>query len=155
MPNEIQTKLDAEASFTITLAALASGSARASAAVVNTNRRPAALLYLRIQSGGTAPTAGAIYEVYLLRSDDNATPLRTDGWSGTDSAITIENAQLIGSIVVTATINKNFFGEFDTFPLGPLGSSWGIAIKNTSGQALNGTEGNHIKRYVPYLPEIQ
>jgi hypothetical protein len=155
MPNEIRTKVDTEASFTITLASLASGSARQSTMVTNTTQRPAALIYLRIQSGGTGPTAGAVYEVYLLRGDGNATPYRTDGAGASDAAITIENANMIGTIVVTNTANKNFYGDFDTAPLGPLGDEWGIAVKNSSGQALNATEGNHIKRYATYLPEIQ
>lgn len=155
MPNEIRTKLDAEASFTITLASLASGSSRQSTMVTNTNNRPASLVYLRLQSGGVAPTNGAVYEVYLLRGDGNGTPYRTDGAGASDAAITIENAQLLGTIVVTNTTNKNFYGDFDTAPLGPLGFEWGIAVKNNSGQALNATEGNHLKRYTPYLPEIQ
>lgn len=155
MPNEIRTKVDAEAAFTITLASLASGSARQSTIISNASSRPSALIYLRLQSGGVAPTAGAVYEVYLLRGDGNATPYRTDGAGAADAAITIENANMIGAIVVTATANKQFYGDFDTAPLGPLGDEWGIAIRNNSGQALNATEGNHIKRYATYLPEIQ
>lgn len=154
MPNEIQAKFDAVANFTITLASLANNAARQSTMITNTLQRPAALIYLRIQSGGSAPTAGAIYEVYLLRGDSSGT-YRTDGAGASDAAITIENAQLIGSIVVTANTNKNFYGDFDTWPLGPLGYQWGIAVRNTSGQSLNGTEGNHIKEYGTYLPEVQ
>lgn len=155
---EIRTKLDAEADFTITLASLAGVSpnnARQSTMVANTNARPAALVYLRIRSGATAPTAGSIYEIYLLRGDGNATPYRTDGAGAADAAITIENAALLGTIVVTNTTNKDFFGEFDTAPLGPLGTEWGIAVKNVSGQSLNATEANHLKRFVTYVPEVQ
>ena len=59
---------------------------------------------------------------------------------------------LLGTIVVTATTAKNFYGEFDTAPLGPLGPEWGIAVKNTTGQALDSTEGNHVKEYSYYTP---
>jgi hypothetical protein len=155
MPNEIRTKTDALTTFTITLASLASGSARQSTMIDNTNLRPAAIVYLKIESGAVAPTAGSVYEIYLLRGDAAAATYRTDGAGASDAAITIENAQLLGTIVVTATANKNFYGEFDTWPLGPLGPEWGIAVKNTSGQALNATEGNHLKEYVLYLPEVQ
>jgi hypothetical protein len=152
---EVRTKLDAEGSFTLTLASLASGSSRQSSMVANPNGRPAAIVYLRIRSGAVAPTAATTYEVYLLRGDTNATPYRSDGAGAADAAITIENAQLLGTIAVTATANKDFFGDFDTSPLGPLGAEWGIAVKNQSGQALNATEANHLKRFVTYVPEIQ
>lgn len=153
MANEIRTKLDAWTNFTITLAALAAGSARQSSIVSNPNQRPAALVNLKIQSGN-APAAGTIYEVYLLRGD-GVVNYRTDGAGAVDAAITIVNAQLMGTMVVTNNANTNFYGDFDTAPLGPLGTQWGIAVKNSTDQALNGTEANHVKEYATYLPEIQ
>lgn len=153
MANEIRTKLDAISTFTITLAALAAGSARQSSILTNANARGAALIYLKIQSGN-APAAGTIYELYLIR-DDGVTTLRTDNAGAADAAITIVNAQLIGTLVVTNNGNTNFTGDFDTTPLGPLGPKWGIAIKNSTDQALNAVEGNHVKEFAYYLPEIQ
>lgn len=153
MPNEIRTKFDAVANFTITLASLAAGSARQSTILTNANNRGAAVIYLKIESGN-APAAGTIYEVYLLR-DDGVTTLRTDNAGAADAAITIVNAQLIGTIVVTNTANAFFTADFDTAPLGPLGPKWGIAVKNSTDQALNATEGNHVKEFAYYLPEIQ
>ena len=153
MANEIRTKLDAVANFTISLAALASGTARQSTMVANANNRGAALIYLKIKSGN-APAAGTIYEVYLLRADSAGT-YRSDNAGAADAAITIVNAQILGTIVVTNTANAFFFGDFDTAPLGPLGFSWGIAVKNSTDQALNATEANHLKEYATYLPEIQ
>jgi hypothetical protein len=154
---EIRKKIVAtKQAFTITLASLANAAARQSTMIANSNHYPAALVYLKIQSGGSAPTAGTLYEVYLLRGDDaSSSAYRSDGAGASDAAITIENAALLGTIVVTANTNKNFFGEFDTSPLGPLGPEWGIAVKNTSGQALNATEGNHLKEYAYYVPEVQ
>lgn len=153
MANEIRTKFDAVANFTITLAGLASGSARQSTIVANANNRAAALIYLRLESGN-APAAGTIYELYLIR-DDGVTNIRTDGAGAADAAITIVNAQLIGTIVVTNAANTNFYGDFDTAPLGPLGPKWGIAIRNSTDQAMNAVEANHLKEYAYYLPEIQ
>jgi hypothetical protein len=153
MANEIRTKFDAIANFTITLAALASGSARQSTIIANANNRAAALIYLRLESGN-APAAGTIYELYLIR-DDGVTNIRTDGAGAADAAITIVNAQLIGTIVVTNAANTNFYGDFDTSPLGPLGPKWGIAIRNSTDQAMNAVEANHLKEYAYYLPEIQ
>lgn len=155
MASEIRTKPISSANFTITLASLASGSARASAKIDNTNNYPAALVSLSIKSGGSAPTVGTLYEVYLLRYGVGGGSVVDDSWGGTDAAITIENAQLLGTIVVTATTAKSFIGIFDTAPLGPLCTSWGIAVKNSSGQALSTTEGDHIKSYSYYVPEAQ
>jgi hypothetical protein len=155
--NEIKTKNIAKATFTITLASLANGSARQSTLVDNSsNDYPAALIFLKIKSGGTAPTAGKVYEVYLIRGNDpSSSDYRSDGAGASDAAITIENAVLLGAIVVTNTANKVFYGEFDTAFCGPLGPEWGIAIKNNSGQALHGTEGDHYKGSAYYVPEVQ
>ena len=156
MASEIRTKPIAKATFTLTLASLANAAARQSTMIANSNNMPAAIVTLKIKSGGVAPTVGTVYEVYLLRGDDAASSTyRSDGAGASDAAITIENAQLLGSIVVTATAAKNFYGDFDTLPLGPLGPEWGIAVKNATGQSLDSTEGNHLKGYVYYVPEAQ
>lgn len=153
MPNQIPLDNIATASFTITLASLANASARQSTVIDNSsNDYPAALIYLRIKSGASTPTAGTVYEVYLIRGDGT---IYDDAAGASDAAITIENAPLLGTIVVTANANKNFYGVFDTAPLGPLGPSWGIAIKNSTGQALSSTEGDHYYKYGYYVPEIQ
>ena len=152
MANEIRIKPIAAASFTITLASLANGSARQSTLLSNSSNYPAALINLKITSGGSAPTAGAVYEIYLLRSDGT---IADDNAGASDAAITIENAPLLGTIVVTATTSKSFYLVIDTARLGPLGTTWGIAVKNSSGQALNTTEGNHLYRYTYYVPEVQ
>lgn len=150
MANEIQTKLDAWTDFTITLASLASAAGRQSTIVTNTNKRPAALVLVRI-SPGTAPTAGTVYEIYLLRGDGTN---RTDLAGASDAALSPVNAQLLG-VLVNPGSTTDVEDVFDTAPLGPLGTEWGILVKNATNQALDGTEGNHIKKYATYLPEIQ
>lgn len=143
------TPVQSVANFTITLASLANGSARQSTLISNSSNYPAAKIHLKITSGGSAPTAGTVYEVYLLRSDGT---VADDGAGVSDAAITIENAPLLGTIVVTASTAKAFYGTFDTAPLGPLGSTWGIAVKNSTGNALSTTEGDHVKDYQYYNP---
>ena len=150
--SEIRTKFDASTAFTITLASLANGSARQSTLLTNSSNRPGALIYVRIKSGTVAPSANSVYEVYLLRSDGTITE---DGAGANDASITIENAPLLGTILVTATTTKNFYGVFDTATLGPLGSIWGVAIKNSSGQAFSSTEADHAVRFSYYVPEAQ
>lgn len=152
MANEIQTKLDAVSGVTVTLASLADGNARASAAKTNTNNRPAGLLQCLVTTG-TGPTDGTIVEIYLLR--DNGSGIETDGWGGTDAAITIENASLLGTLVSDGSNNQGMEEQFDTAPLGPLGDEYGYAFKNETGAALNATGGNHSIEEQLYLPEIQ
>jgi len=141
VPSAILEKWDANAAIVISLAGLANGSSRASAALTNTNNRPKVRVFLRIQSNASGPTAGAPYDVFWLWQSPTA-PIRSDGWGGTDAAITILNSVPIGGISVTTSANTNFTGVFDIISPGP---TWGIAVRNSSGQALNATEGNHIK----------
>jgi hypothetical protein len=154
MANEIRIKPITKANFTITLASLANGSARQSTLLTNSSNYPGAIIYLKITSGASAPTAGTVYEVYLIRADETPT-IADDNAGASDAAITIENAPLIGTIVTTATTAKAFYGVFDTASLGPLGPKWGIAIKNSTGNALSATEGNHGYEYVYYVSEVQ
>jgi hypothetical protein len=154
MPNEIQTKLDSVGTFAITLAALASGNARQSSIVTNSLNRFAALIFLKIETGAVAPTTGTVVEIFLLRND-RIINYSTDGCGNADAAITINNAQMIGTIVVNASANTFFWGDFDTAPLGPLSGQWGIAVRNSTDQALHGTEGNFVKEWNYYVPEIQ
>ena len=157
MANEIQTKTAPAATFTITLASLDAGMARQSTLIDNsTSQAHGAIVYVKITSGAIAPTAGRAYEVYLIRSSKDATtPIRDDGAGTTDAAITIENAPLLGTIVVTNNASKAFYGVFDTGSLGPLGPEWGIAVKNNTDQGLDATAANHVCQYVTYLPEVQ
>jgi len=157
MASEIRTKIvSTKNALTLTLASLAAAAARQSTMVANSNNYPAALVYIKIKSGAVGPVAGKVYEVYLLRGDDaSSSAYRTDAAGAADAGITIENALLLGTIIVTNSAAKNFYGEFDTGALGPLGPEWGIAIKNATDQALDATESNHLKEYSYYVPEAQ
>jgi hypothetical protein len=146
---------DAAVALTIDLGGLASAAGRQSDFLSNSSNRPGALVYVEIKSG-TAPTAGGVYYIYLLRRDDHASPTVTDdNAGGSDAGITIENAPLLGTIRVTATLNKVFARTFDTLELGPLGPSWTVAVVNATSQALNATGGDHAVRYATYYAEAQ
>ena len=153
MVNEIQTKFDSENAFTITLNAttLASGSGRASASASNSSNRRGGILSVQITTGASAPTAGRVYSVYLLR--DIGT-IKSDGWNGTDSDFdTIINAHLLGQVEVTNDASTVFSGEWDTERLGPLGPTFGIAIFNDTDQAA-AASGN-AAYYRLHVPEVQ
>lgn len=153
MANIIQTKYDARAVMTITLANKGTGVAQQSTLIDNTSlNRPGALIFLRWRSGSSTPTAGTTVGVYLIRKDGTNA---TDNAGTTDAVITIENAPLLGSIVVTNTTGKDFWGEFDTGILGPLSGTWGIAVRNNTGTTSDTTGGNFVLAYQTYYPEVQ
>jgi len=156
MANAILTKTDAVALFTITVAGLASGASRQSDMIANSSNRPAAIIPIKITTGAVAPVAGGVYTVHLIRASAASSPdYRSDGAGASDAAITMENARFLGAIVVTASAAKAFYAEFDTSPLGPLGPSWGIIIRNATSQAASTTESDHYKGYLYYYPELQ
>jgi hypothetical protein len=158
MPSAILNETGTLTTMTITLASLAASTTagRQTTMVDNSaNKYPSAIIYVKITSG-TAPTAGGVYEIFLLRGDDpSSSTYRTDNAGASDAALTIENALYLGSIVVTNTLNKTYCTEFDTSVLGPLGPEWGIAIRNNTSQALNATGGNHAVKFLPCFPESQ
>ena len=143
--------------MTITLASLATSAAgvgRQSTLVDNTSvKAPAALVYCKVTTG-TTPTANTSILVYLIRYDNSA--FGDDGCGTSDAALTIINAQLLGSILNPATTsNTAYYGVFDTAPFGPLGPKWGVAIVHNTGVNLNSTGGNHVIEYIAYNPQVQ
>lgn len=138
--------------LTITLASLAhsvAGVGRQSAIVDNTlNLYQSALVSVKI-TVGTTPTINTPIYIYLIRDNNDLTPIRDDGAGVSDAAITIVNASLLGVIIVPATTSDTaYYSIFDTSQLGPLGPKWGIAVVNGSGVSLNATAGNHVVSFI-------
>jgi len=134
MSKEIRWPGDGWTSFTITLNSLGFGTSRQSTMVLNGTNRPRAKYQLRLQSG-TAPTAGTIYELFLLRGDGTN---RTDAAGGSDAAFTYHNAPLLGSLSNDNGAGNAFYqDEFDTAPFGLLGTEFGGAVRNSTNQNLN------------------
>ena len=140
--NTILDKVAARATFTITLDSLAASATAGRQSTMIANASPShkrAKITGILQSNASAPTVGTVYQIHLLRSDGTNAD---DGAGASDAALTIENAPLIWTVVVTATINKNFPFACDTPLSMPLGTSWGIAVVNNTGQALHATSGS-------------
>lgn len=90
-------------------------------------------------------------QVYLLRRSTGGTVVGTDNWAGTDGALTVLNAMLIGSLV-SKTAAEVLRGEFVVYDPGP---TFGICIVHDTGVNLDATEANHKKQWMGVLPEIQ
>lgn len=147
----IKDSFAANTALTITLGSLASsvaGVGRQSTLVDNTsNLYTSAQIALKITTG-TTPTANTLIYVYLIRSDNAGTAIIDDGAGASDAGLTVINAPLLGTILVSAaTSNTAYYGVFDTKFLGSLGPKWGVAVVNSTGAALNSTGGNHVVEF--------
>lgn len=133
----------AASALTITLASLGNGSARQSTEVDNTSNLYVGLYVACNIKLGTSPTSNTIISVYILRNDNAGTPIRDDGAGASDAAITIKNAQLIGTLTTggSAATGDVLKGIFYIDNPGP---KFSIAVKNGSGVALDATGGNHV-----------
>ena len=137
------------AALTITTASIADGAGRKSAHVDNsTDEYQRIHWYIRLRSGTVAPTVDTLYEIYGFREDDHATEYVTDGEATTNSALTAtpENAQQIGTILVTADANKFFYKEGVWEDPGP--GRWGIGFMNETGQTMHATEADGFIHWV-------
>ena len=152
MPNIIKAEHDAPVTMTITLASLADAGARQSTMVDNNDDAQMIRIFFEIKTG-TTPTANKTIEFYLLTADKHTTPnIITDGAGSVDAGITVESAPLVNAVTVDNVSDKTYQ---DSFLIRNPGASWGIAVKNNTGVALNSTGGNHEMTYVIENQEIQ
>lgn len=152
MPSKALATYETIQKPTITLASLANGAGRISAVIDNTTvRAPAALVYLKVTTGGVAPTANTPVKLYLIRRSNDGTTDLSDGGLGTsDAAVSAEptNAEQVGSIIVSAATNTTYI---KAFPVYDLSSEYSFVVWNATGQALNATAGNFEPQVAPAL----
>jgi hypothetical protein len=137
---------NAPAAFTITLASLASSTAgvgRQSTEIDNTTNK-----FNRIEVSasiklGTSPSSNAAVYLYLIRNNNDGTPIRDDGASASDAAWTQKAAQLIGVLPTgpSAATGDVLRGNFI---INDPGAKWSVGVVNSSGVALDSTGGNHV-----------
>lgn len=140
---------------TITLTSLASGAGRICAVVDNTTTRaPAAQVYLRATTGGTAPTANTPIKLYLIRRSNGATDLADSNLGTADAAVATEpvNAEQVGSIIVSTATNTTYIKSFLVYD---LSAKYSFVVWNATGQALNATAANFTFQVVPVVMEAQ
>lgn len=116
---------------------LANGAGRISAVVDNTATRAAmALIAVRVKTG-TTPTVNTPVKVYLIRrSNDGVTDIADAALGTADAAVATEptGAELLGSIIVTATSNVVYEQVFKAYDLPP---KYSILLWNATAVALN------------------
>jgi len=149
---DIKTKYASAASITISLATLADSAKRQSDAVDNgSNLYLDAQVQLKVKTGSAVSGDKAVY-VYAYGTTDSSGLGYSGGASGSDSASsgTLANTKLIG---VISTPASGIAYESDMMSVaagfgGLLPGKWGLIVENKSGSALDGTESNHVKKYV-------
>ena len=150
MAKQLLDNFAARADLTITLASLASsitGVGRQSSIVDNTVTRYTSVdVVIQVKTTATT-TANSVISVYLIRSDGHAaTPRRDDNAGPVDAAITILNADFLGTLTTgTITTAQTLPKIFHVLDLGP---KWAIAIVNSTGTALDATAGNHYAGFI-------
>ena len=147
----ILPKRSAPAALTITLASLASGSARQASIVDNSTTRYQRIYLAAKLKLGTSPTANTLVSLYLIRSDGTIT---TDGAGSSDAAITLKNAQTLGTLS-TGGSPATSDTLTDVFVVENPGPQWTVAVLNSTGAALDATAGNHLIEWVGEYLEIQ
>lgn len=132
--------------FTITLASLANSTAGVGrqSTLVTGNTAPSALIGVKVKTG-TSPTINTLIYVYLIRGDGT---LNDDAAGASDAGLTVVNAPLLGTILNNSASNgQTFTALFDTKFLGSLGPTFGIALVNSTGVALDSTGGSFTAEY--------
>ena len=141
--------------FAITLASLATGSARESTAIT---ALVGGTVYddvmLQLSLGILSPTSSgdkAIY-VWFYGSADGTN--YTEPATGSNAAITIgTNHNLKGPYVVAVAVGTLQYDidipSVSSYFNGIIPKRWGIVVENQAGGSLNGTEGNFNKWFTP------
>jgi hypothetical protein len=153
MSTTVSELYTAPSAITISLGGLVNGSARQGTIVDNTTTGYPSIMVGASIKLGTSPTANTLILLYLIRDDGAASaPIRTDGAGASDAAITLKNAEVIGSLSTGASPAT---GDVlaDLFPVDDPGPKFTVAVSNTSGVALDATNGNHKVEFVGINPK--
>jgi hypothetical protein len=138
--------------ITCTLASLASGSGRESAAIDNrTNLYRDALVFLQLKTAAGSIGTDPFAYIYAAGTVDDGTTW-PDTVTGADAAITlntITQLRLLGAVWLGAASTTYKAGPFSVASVfgGVLPAEWSIVVVNKCGVALDSTEGNHKKLY--------
>lgn len=137
--------------MTVTLASLADGAARQTTVVDN---RTAKYDDYQISIKTKASTGGTgVLEVWGYSSVEKATPVYTDGATGTDGTFTaanIKNCVYIGSVRLDAANSVQWGSRYIAEKFGGrMPPWWGLIFKNSAGgsAALSATAGDHVVEY--------
>lgn len=138
--------------ITITLASLATSTARECTAVDNTSDKyEDAEVYLAVKLAAGSPGSDKAIYIYAYGSMDGTN--YTDNATGSNTALTLRapsNLRLLAAIATPdsgALTYKFVIGSVAAAFGGLLPPKWGIVVQNMTNLAFDSTEGNIIKQY--------
>ncbi len=148
----IKQAFGASTAITITLASLADGNARKSAAVDNgTDKFLDVLFKVVVQLATGTPVSDQAINIYLAGSEDGTD--YTDNYTDGDAALTLRSPTNL-KLVEIIEIPDSGALTYPSHPIsvakafgGVMPRKWGIIVENKTGLAFGSTEGNHIKEY--------
>lgn len=149
---DLKQAFGASTAITITLASLASGSARQSAVVDNaSNLFLDVMVNLSVKLASGSPGGERTVYVYVYGSEDGTN--YTDNATGSDAAITMRSPTNLRPLGIINTPDSGAL----TYKSGPMSVAaafggviprkWGIVVVNNTGLALSATEGDHAKTH--------
>jgi len=149
---DLKQAFGASTAITITLASLASASARQSAVVDNaSNLFLDVMVNLSVKLASGSPGGERTVYVYVYGSEDGTS--YTDNATGSDAAITMRSPTNLRPLGIINTPDSGAL----TYKSGPMSVAaafggviprkWGIVVVNNTGLALSATEGDHAKTY--------
>lgn len=148
----LKIEFAASTSITVTLASLATGSARECAVIDNsTNKYSDAMVYLALKLQTGTPASDKSIYVWFYGSEDGTN--YTDNASGSDAALTMRSpTNLRGPFVISIPDSggltyKAVIGSVAAFFGGVLPRKWGLVVQNQTNVTFSATEGDHAKSY--------
>ena len=156
MAGDIKGKYGTSAGITITLASLASGSARQSDAIDLSSSTPRDILAMIAPKLGSGTLSGQkAVNVYVSGSIDGGTTYG-GGLTGSDGSYSMGSPTVLQ---LWAVIPYSASGT--AMPCEPCGVAWAFrnalppkvafVVENQTGIAFSATEGDHVKTYLPVL----
>jgi hypothetical protein len=146
---DIKPVFGSSTAITITLASLATGSARQSAAW-DWSQWLDILISLRLQGGASGVAATGVVDVYVFATTDSTNYTGSAGAS--DAAITLlapTDLIFLGRSFLNGNAQIRKEGPWSLASVfgGTLPASGGIVLVNATGAALDATESNHVKTW--------
>lgn len=149
---DMKAKFDASAALTITLASLASSSARQSVNVDNSATLYVdAMVDVTVKLAAGSPSGDRAIYVFAYGSEDGSN--YGDNASGSDAALTMRVPTNLRPLGIINTPDSGGL----TYKSGPMSLAaafggivprrWGIVVQNRSGLALSATGGDHSVRF--------
>lgn len=154
---QFENKYGAEVELILTGTSLASGAGRISTQIDQdaTDSRFSLTGYISVKTktGGVAPTAGGLLELYLVRGGRSDGSQLDDNLGLVDAAMSVlvDNLELIGAIIVPNTANLVLQ---KAIVVENLPRFFSLFFWNSTSQTISATAADHLFHFQPIFEEL-